>query len=41
LEADLNWPRLAQIFPALREFDFSENPMQVVGRDANFNSPAN
>ncbi|HZF02692.1 MAG TPA: hypothetical protein VE344_12455 [Methylomirabilota bacterium] len=36
LSTDLNWPRLAQIFPALREFDFPKIQMQVVGRDANF-----
>ena len=33
LTADLNWPRLAQIFPALKEFDFPKIQMQVVGRD--------
>jgi hypothetical protein len=33
--ADLNWPRLAQIFPALREFDFPKIQMQVVGRGGN------
>jgi hypothetical protein len=36
LSADLNWPRLAQLFPALREFDFPKIQMQVVGRDGNF-----
>ncbi len=33
LTADLNWPRLAQLFPALKEFDFPKMAMQVVGRD--------
>jgi len=32
LTADLNWPRLAQIFPALAEFDFPKIQMQAVGR---------
>jgi hypothetical protein len=35
LSADLNWPRLAQIFPALAEFDFPKIQMQVAGRDGN------
>ena len=33
LAADLNWPRLAQLFPVLKEFDFPKMAMQVVGRD--------
>ena len=33
LETDLNWPRLAQLFPALKEFDFPKMAMQVVGSD--------
>lgn len=32
LTADLNWPRLAQLFPALAKFDFPKIEMQVVGR---------
>jgi hypothetical protein len=36
LSADLNWPRLAQLFPALREFDFPKMAFQVIGRDGNF-----
>jgi hypothetical protein len=36
LTADLNWPRLARIFPSLKEFDFPKIQMQVVGRDGNF-----
>ena len=35
LSADADWPRLAQIFPALKEFDFPKIRMQVVGRDGN------
>ena len=35
LTADLNWPRLAQIFPALAEFDFPKIQMQAVGRGGN------
>jgi hypothetical protein len=35
LSADLDWPRLAQIFPALQEFDFPKIQMQAVGRDGN------
>jgi hypothetical protein len=33
LTADLNWPRLAQLFPALRTLDFPKMAMQIVGRD--------
>ena len=33
LTANLNWPRLAQLFPALKEFDFPKMAMQVAGRD--------
>lgn len=36
LSADLDWPRLAQLFPALREFDFPKVAFQIVGRDGNF-----
>jgi hypothetical protein len=32
LSVDANWPRLAQIFPALAGFDFPKIQMQVVGR---------
>ncbi len=35
LTADLNWPRLAQLFPKLQLFDFPKIQMQVVGRDRN------
>ena len=35
LTADLNWPRLAQIFPSLKEFDFPKIQLQVVGRGTN------
>ena len=35
LAAELNWPRLAQIFPALKEYDFPKIQMQVVGRGGN------
>jgi len=31
LSADLNWPRLAQLYPALAKFDFPKIQMQVVG----------
>lgn len=39
LSADLNWPRLAQIFPKLQLFDFPKIQMQAVGRggDLQFN----
>jgi hypothetical protein len=33
LSVEANWPRLAQIFPALKEFDFPKIQMQTVGRD--------
>jgi hypothetical protein len=33
LSADLNWPRLAQIFPKLKIFDFPRIQMTVIGRD--------
>ena len=36
LTADLNWPRLAQLFPVLAEFDFPKIEMQVAGRDGSF-----
>ncbi|MGH7953889.1 MAG: hypothetical protein ACREFE_18480, partial [Limisphaerales bacterium] len=36
LTADLNWPRLAQLFPALAKLNFPKTEMQVVGRDGNF-----
>jgi hypothetical protein len=32
LTADLNWPRLAQLFPAFAKFDFQKIQMQAVGR---------
>ena len=35
LSTDLNWPRLAQLFPALKEFDFPKIQMQVVGSGTN------
>jgi hypothetical protein len=35
LAADLNWPRLARIFPSLKEFDFPKIQMQAVGRGGN------
>jgi hypothetical protein len=35
LSADLNWSRLAQIFPALQEFDFPKIQMQVIGHGGN------
>ena len=35
LTADLNWPRLAQLFPALAGFDFPKIQMQAVGRGGN------
>jgi hypothetical protein len=43
LSMNLNWPRLAQLFPALAKFDFPEIQMQVVGRDGNlhFNGKLN
>ena len=31
LDADLNWPHLGQLFPALSKFDFPKIQMQVVG----------
>jgi hypothetical protein len=33
LSADLNWPRLAQLFPALAGLDFPKIQIQVIGRD--------
>jgi hypothetical protein len=36
LSVNLNWPRLAQIFPALEKFDFPKIEMQVMGRDGDF-----
>jgi hypothetical protein len=35
LAADLNWPRLAEIFPVLKEFDFPKFQMQAIGRGGN------
>jgi hypothetical protein len=35
LTGDLNWPRLAQLFPALAGFDFPKIQMQAVGRGGN------
>jgi hypothetical protein len=35
LSADLNWPRLAQLFPALAGFDLPKIRMQIIGRDKN------
>ena len=35
LSANVNWPRLAQIFPAFARFDFPVIKMQVDGRDGN------
>jgi len=35
LSADLDWPRLARIFPALNGFDFPKIQMQAVGRGGN------
>jgi len=36
LSVNADWPRLAQLFPALKEFDFPKIQMQVAGRDGNF-----
>lgn len=33
LSADLNWPRLARIFPALRQFDFPAIQLMAIGRN--------
>ncbi len=35
LSADVDWPRLAQIFPAFAKFDFPKTEMQVTGLDGN------
>jgi hypothetical protein len=35
LTANLNWPRLGQIFPALAKFDFPKIEMQFTGRGGN------
>jgi hypothetical protein len=35
LSASLNWPRLAQILPSLKEFDFPKIQMKVAGRSGN------
>lgn len=35
LTADLNWPRLAQFFPAFARFDFPKTELRVNGRDGN------
>jgi len=36
LTADVNWPRLAQLFPAFAKFDFPKTELRVAGRDGNF-----
>lgn len=35
LSVDANWPRLAQLFPALKRFDVPKIQMQVIGRNGN------
>jgi hypothetical protein len=35
LTAGLNWPRLAQLFPAFARFDFPKTELRVNGRDGN------
>jgi hypothetical protein len=35
LTADLNWPRLAQLFPAFSKFDFPKTELRVNGPDGN------
>ena len=35
LSVDANWPRLAQLFPALKAFDLPKIQMQAVGRGGN------
>jgi hypothetical protein len=35
LSADLDWPRLAQIFPAFAKFDFPGIKMQITGNNGN------
>lgn len=35
LSVEANWPRLAQLFPALKAFDFPKIAVQVVGRGGN------
>jgi hypothetical protein len=35
LTADLNWPRLVQLFPAFSKFDFPKTELRVNGRDGN------
>ncbi len=35
LAADLNWPRLAQLFPAFAKFDFPKTELRVAGREGN------
>lgn len=35
LSVNANWPRLAQLFPSLREFDFPKLAFQVIGREGN------
>jgi hypothetical protein len=43
LSVNLDWPRLAQIFPALQKFDLPKIQMEVAGRDKNlrFNGKLN
>jgi len=36
LSADLDWPRLIQLFPALRALDLPRTAFQVTARDGNF-----
>ena len=36
LSANLDWPRLAQLFPALRSWDLPRTDLQVTARDGNF-----
>ncbi|HTR43366.1 MAG TPA: hypothetical protein VMH87_17275 [Pseudomonadales bacterium] len=35
LDANVNWPRLAELFPAFARFDFPAIKMQVTGKDGN------
>ncbi|HEU6448416.1 MAG TPA: hypothetical protein VFV23_08270 [Verrucomicrobiae bacterium] len=41
LAADLNWPRLAQLYPALAKFDFPKIEMQVIGHDGELHFTGN
>lgn len=36
LDADVDWPRLAECFPVLAKFDFPAFKMNVIGRSGNF-----